>query len=125
MMKVIRSGSALRLRISFAARPTATRSRDSSSASASSSESRSPSRALSMISVTITSRLRTRARHRYVVGHAAPREGVAALCDTRARVSYPCLAPVRGSCDHGLSDEPQFRHLVELAGFVRELEERH
>src|SRR5207244_2486334 len=51
--------------------------------------------------------------------------GFAALRDTRARVSYPCLAPVRGSCDHGLSDEPQLRDLLELARLVGQLEERH
>ena len=49
-MNVIRPGSTLRLRISFAARPTATRSRDSSSVSASSSVIRSPSVARSRIS---------------------------------------------------------------------------
>jgi hypothetical protein len=49
-MNVTRDGSFRRLRISFAARPTATRSRERRRAAASSFETRSPSNAFSSTS---------------------------------------------------------------------------
>src|SRR2546430_1125902 len=123
-MNVMRSGSALRFRIAFAARPTATRSRDSSSASASSSEIRSPSRALSRTSVTLTSQPRTRAWHGYVPGDTAAQAG-SLSCVTvrralRTRAWHRCA-----SYDDRLSNEAELGHLVELAGLLRELEEGH
>src|SRR5262249_36048247 len=95
--KVIRVGSALRLRISFAARPTDTRSRDSSSVSASSSEMRSPSTAFARISA-VTSHFRDGGWHQN--------------------------RPFR-SRHHRLSNEPELGHLVEPAGAARQLEEGH
>src|SRR5438128_2127326 len=123
-MNVMRSGSALRFRITFAARPTATRSRDSSSASASSSEIRSPSTALPRTSVTLTSHPRTRAWHRYVLVDTAAQAG-SLSCVTvrralRTRAWHRCV-----SYDDRLSDEAELGHLVELSGFVGELEEGH
>src|SRR4051812_36840561 len=122
-MKVIRSGSALRFRSAFAARPTATRSRDSSSASASSSEMRSPSRALSRTSATLTSHPRPRAWHRDAhpegTAHAGSLSCVTLRHASRTRAWHP------DSRDDGLADEAQLRHLVQLAGFVSELQEGH
>src|SRR5437899_6012049 len=45
--------------------------------------------------------------------------------DTCVTLSRRCLAPVRGSYRHGLSDEAELRHLVQLPRVVRELEEGH
>src|SRR5438093_7387165 len=97
MMKVTRSGSCSRLRISFAARPTATRSRERRSWTASSSEIRSPEVALSRISA-------TGVRSAMLTGQPS----------------------VGRSCDRGTGglDEAELGHRLEQARVARELEER-
>src|SRR5438445_6392656 len=141
-MNVIRVGSAFPFRSSCAARPIATRSRDWSRSTASSSVMRSPSRAFSRICLTITSDPRHGAWHRAyfetAAGRRVPPPHAAATAQPRrprrrlARKDGAILGHSRsrawhrdGSCGHGLSDEAELRHLVELADVARQLEERH
>src|SRR5581483_2671663 len=102
MMNVTCAGSCSRLRISFAARPTATRSRERSSSTASSSEMRSPETARSRISET--------------------RVPSATLISGPPESAQHFLGL---SCDGGPGrlDEAQLRHRLEQARVARELEE--
>src|SRR6478672_9327111 len=96
MMNVTRWGSCSRLRISFAARPTATRSRERRSSTASSSVIRSPEVAFSRISAT--------------------------LDRSATLMSQPPVGRSCDACADGL-DEAELRHVLEQAGITRELEE--
>src|SRR6266508_1258886 len=110
MMNVIRVGSVRRPRSASAAFPIATSSRERSKVTASSSEIRSPSSALSRICLTPSSSTT-------LMPTPAPAKPPPPLLG-RLRQAY-------GSYDELLTlDEPELRHVPELARVSRELEER-